>query len=149
MASTTGYPPPAMRPLGASNKAAGAANWAAKGSTPTWRPNTSRWSLVEVAFETLQPELLRLIAQPTAGAALPAPLPALGCDTFCPPPRWAAGGTTEQPRCVPEVARVSYCGCCTCEADLGFYGLTMNVCVTCLPMPLTQLESRSEERRVG
>src|ERR1039458_6522238 len=128
-----------MRRLGGSNKVVGAASWAARVSTPSWRPNTSRWSLVEVAFETLQPDLLRLIAQPVAVGALPLPPPAFGCAAFCPSPRWAAGGTTEGPRCVPEVDRVSYCGCCTCEADLGFYGLTMNMCVICLPLSLTGL----------
>src|ERR1039458_3331861 len=128
-----------MRPLGASNKAAGAANWAAKGSTPTWRPNMSRWSLAEVAFETPQPDLLRLIAQPTAGAALPVPLPALGCATFCPPPRWAAAGTTEQPRCCSHVGRVTYYGCSTYWLNLVLRDLPMNVCVISLSMPLTEL----------
>src|ERR1039458_6130171 len=63
--------------------------------------------------------------------------------TFCVRRRCLAGGTPEVPRCVPEVDRVTCCGCSTCGQDWSVYGLTMKAYVTRLSIPLTKLEASS------
>ena len=40
-------------------------------------------------------------------------------SAFSPCRRCVAGGTPAQPPCVPEVDRVTYCGCRTCRLNLG------------------------------
>ena len=63
--------------------------------------------------------------------------------TFCVRRRCLAGGTPEVARCVPEVDRVTCCGCSTCGPVWSVYGLTMKACVTRLSIPLAKLEASS------
>ena len=51
-------------------------------------------------------------------------LPARACLTRCVPRRWHPRGTTEGPRWVPEVDRVTRCGWVTCGAVLCIVYLT-------------------------
>ena len=75
------------------------------------------------------------------GWLCPASPPTSASATLCPRRRCLAGGTPVWPRGVPEVDRVTCCGCSTCGPDCSVYGWTMKLCVSCSSMPLTALEA--------